>query len=69
MRINLNKRGTPRGRTPRRLTKVQLSGDELVALGRFVAAGRVLLQADYPPVVARLKAAMTRLGVPVPKGL
>jgi hypothetical protein len=68
MRIKLTKRRTSQEHT-RRTTKVQLSGEDLAALTRFVAAGQVLLQADYPPVVARLKAAMTRLGVPAPKGL
>lgn len=69
MRIKLTKRAVARERARRSTTKVQLSGEDLAALTRFVAAGQVLLQTDYPPVVARLKAAMTRLGVPVPKGL
>jgi hypothetical protein len=36
-----------------------------------VAAGQAVLGGHGPahPVVARLKAAMTRLGVPVPRGL
>lgn len=62
------KRGRPPQPTARRSTHVQFTGEELAALARFLAAGRVLLQEDYPPVVARLKAAMTRLHAEAPKG-
>jgi ABC-type thiamine transport system ATPase subunit len=51
-------------------TSLSFSREDLVALARLVQAGQVLL-ADEPrsPVIARLKAAMTRLGLPVPNGL
>lgn len=51
-------------------TAISFSRDDLVALARLVQAGQVLLTDEQrPPVIARLKAAMTRLGVPVPHGL
>ena len=51
-------------------TSISLSRDDLAALARLVQAGRVLLQDEpRPAVIARLKAAMTRLHVPVPEGL
>jgi len=55
----------------RRTTTVTLSAADLAALGALLAAGRVLLHDKAPkaPALARLKAAMTRLGVPVPAGL
>ena len=62
------KRGRPAQPTERRSTHVQFTGEELAAVARFLAAGRVLLQEDYPPVVARLKAAITRLRAEPPKG-
>ena len=52
----------------RRATTVTFTAEDLAVLGRLISAGQVLLQAT-PPVVARLKAAMTRLGVPIPVGL
>jgi hypothetical protein len=60
------------GRPPAvaRRTSVSFTADELAALGQLLAAGQVVLQPERRlPVIARLKAAMTRLGVPVPKGL
>jgi hypothetical protein len=51
-----------------RTTTVSFSAAELAALGRLLAAGQVLSQSTHP-VVGRLKAAMTRLGVPTPVGL
>lgn len=51
-------------------TSVSFSREDLMALARLVQAGQVLLADEpRPPVVARLKAAMTRLGLPVLKGL
>jgi len=57
-------------RTPKapRMTAVSFSADDLAALGHLVAVGQAVLQ-KRPPVVARLKAAMTRMGVPLPDGL
>ena len=60
------------GRPPAkaRHTSVSFSADELAALGRLLAAGQVILQPQQRlPIIARLKAAMTRLGVSVPSGL
>ena len=58
------------GRPPRRkrTTSITLSTDDLAALARLLAVGQPLVQQRLP-VVARLKAAMTRLGVPIPPGL
>ena len=58
------------GRPPRRkrTTSITLSADDLTALARLLAVGQAMVQQRFP-VVARLKAAMTRLGVPVPPGL
>lgn len=58
--------GRPRQR--RSTTAISFSAKELAALGRLVATGQAVLQ-ERPPVVARLKAAMTRLRVRTPKGL
>jgi len=51
-----------------RMTAVSFSADDLAALGHRVAVGQAVLQ-KRPPVTARLKAAMTRMGVPLPEGL
>ena len=69
MRLKFSRERKSKAEDATRTTTVTLSGAELAALGRFLAAGHVLLQEDYPPVVARLKAAMTRLRIPAPKGL
>ena len=51
-------------------TSISFSRDDLVALAKHVQAGRVLLRDEpRPAVIARLKAAMTRLKIPVPDGL
>lgn len=51
-------------------TSVSFSREDLMALARLVQAGQVLLSDEpRPPVVARLKAAMTRLGLQIPNGL
>ena len=53
-----------------RRTSISFSAEDLAALGHLVAAGQVMLQAHRRvPVIARLKAALTRLGVPIPAGL
>lgn len=49
-------------------TTITFTGDDLTALSRYVGAGVVLLQTSHP-VIPRIKAALTRLGLPVPKGL
>jgi hypothetical protein len=58
--------GRPRGR--RRTTAITFNEEDLAALGRLVSVGQSVLQTRFP-VVARLKAAMTRLGLSAPKGL
>ena len=52
-------------------TAITFSATDLETLGRLVAAGQAILGGHGPahPIMARLKAAMTRLGVPVPRGL
>jgi hypothetical protein len=51
-------------------TSLSLTRDDLEALAKLIQAGRVLLRDEpRPAVVARLKAAMTRMQVPVPEGL
>ena len=59
-----------RGRPPKpaRMTAVSFSADDLADLGHLVAVGQAVLQKDAP-IIARLKAAMTRMGVRPPKGL
>ncbi len=52
----------------RRTTTLTLEAEDLQGLARLISAGEVLLQMTHP-VVARLKAAMTRMGLPAPKGL
>ncbi len=47
---------------------MSFSAEDLTALARLVAAGQVLLQTRHP-VVPRLKAALSRLKLPVPQGL
>ena len=61
--------GVP-GRPPkrRRTTAITFNEEDLAALGRLVSVGQSVLQTRFP-VVARLKAAMTRLGLSAPKGL
>jgi hypothetical protein len=58
------------GRPPKHsaLTAVTFSTQDLVELGHLIAVGQAVLQKRVP-VVARLKAAMTRLGVRIPQGL
>ncbi len=52
----------------KRGTTLTFSADELSALARYIAAGMVLLQTDHP-VTGRIKGALTRIGLPTPKGL
>ena len=52
----------------RRATVLTLTAEDLTGLARLVAGGRVLLQVTHP-VVARLKEALTRMGLPIPQGL
>jgi hypothetical protein len=57
-----------RPRRRKRTTSITLSAEDLSALARLLSVGQAMMQMRFP-VVARLKAAMTRLGVPVPPGL
>ena len=63
-KFNLLGRSAP----SRRTTTITFSEDDLVALGRLVRVGQAMLQ-THAPVVARLKAAPARPGVPIPSGL
>ncbi len=55
---------------PAQRTAVSFSTHDLAAMGQLLAAGQVMLQPKQrPAIVARIKAAMTRLGVPAPAGL
>lgn len=58
------------GRPPKqpRMTTVSFSAADLTDLGQLLAVGQALLPTKRP-VVARLKAAMTRMGVQPPVGL
>lgn len=51
-------------------TSVSFSREDLAVLAQLVQAGQVLLKLeDRPLVVARLKAAMTRVKLPIPHGM
>ncbi len=49
-------------------TAITFTADDLTALARYVSAGVVLLQTNHS-VIPKIKAALTRLGLPTPKGL
>lgn len=49
-------------------TTLTFSAEELMGLARYIAAGMILLQTKHS-VVARIKGALTRLGLQSPKGL
>lgn len=59
----------PDGRRAR--TSVTFSAKDLTALAELLAAGQAVLRQTGPasPVIGRLKAAMTRLQAPIPRGL
>jgi hypothetical protein len=65
--LNTKKR---QGRQPaaQRTTTISFSVQDLAELGQVLAVGQAVLQKRLP-VSARLKAAMTRLRVPVPDQL
>ena len=65
MKLRLHAAKADKGK---RTTTISFSAEDLHVLGQLVAAGQVMLQTSCP-AVARLKAAMTRLQVPIPKGL
>lgn len=49
-------------------TAVTFTADDLTALARYIGAGMVLLQTNHS-VIPKIKAALSRLGLPTPKGL
>ena len=49
-------------------TTLTFSAEELSVLIRYIAAGTVLLQTTHP-VIARIKGALTRIGLSTPKGI
>lgn len=64
----LTKAGGNRVASRKLATTITFTGDDLSALARYVSAGRMFLQMDHP-VVSKIKAALTRLGMPTSKGL
>jgi hypothetical protein len=51
-------------------TTITLNGNDLAALADYLAAGMLLLRITTPHrVIGKLKAAMSRLRVPIPRGL
>ena len=68
LNLGTKKRGRP---TATKYTSITLSTADLAALGDLIAAGQTLLRVSGPsaPVVSRLKAAMTRLKLPIPRGM
>jgi hypothetical protein len=64
----LNTKRSPGRPAMPRSTAISFSREDLELLGQLVAAGQVALQ-KTGPMVPRLKAAMTRLGLKHPHGL
>jgi hypothetical protein len=66
-----NTRTKRRGERAKRATAVTFDAEDLAVLGKLLAAGQALLGASgrAPAAITKLKAAMTRLKVPVPRGL
>lgn len=70
LRMNGSRDRKPQTPTRPEHTSISFTSEDLIALARLIQAGQVLLQDEQrPPVVSRIKAAMTRLGVPIPSGL
>ena len=51
-----------------RTTKVTFSSSDLATLGKLVSAGQIVLPTEHA-VITKLKGAMSRMGLPVPKGM
>lgn len=64
----LQKNGSNKVGNRKLATSITLTGDDLSALAKYVSAGVIILQTSHP-VISKLKAAFTRLGLPIPKGL
>lgn len=62
---NITKKRAPKQKAGTTLT---FSAEELMAIVRYIDAGMVLLQTNHP-VIARIKGALTRLGLKSPRGL
>jgi hypothetical protein len=58
------------GKDRRLMTAVSFSGEELAALGEYIAAGIVLLRVTTPHrALGKFKAAMSRVKLVAPRGL
>ena len=69
-RINDRRGGVPRTLTRVDRTSISFTAEDLTSLARLIQAGQVLLREEQRPnVIARVKAAMTRLDMPIPRGL
>jgi len=66
--LNSKRPGRPAKQPTKHMTSISFSESDLAELGHIVAVGQAVLQ-KRSPVVARLKAAMTPMKVPLPKGL
>lgn len=66
----MEKKDSVKKRAPKQKkgTTLTFSAEELANLARYISAGTMLLQTDHP-VVSRIKGALTRLGLSIPKGL
>ena len=62
------KQNKPQKKKMERTTKVTLSSSDLVTLGKLVSAGQIVLPTEHA-VITKLKGAMSRMGLPVPKGM
>ena len=70
LNLGRKKRGRPSANRHAR-TSMTLSAEDLAVLADLIAVGQALLHRTEParPVISRLKAAMTRLQVPIPHGM
>jgi len=65
----LKKKKAPPARSSRtRTTSIAFTGDDLATVGRLLSIGQSVLPTKHP-VLTRVKAAMTRMNLPAPKGL
>jgi hypothetical protein len=65
--FSMKLRSVRQPRKPKQTT-LTFSADDLTVLARLIAAGQIMVP-TAAAVLPRLKAALTRLGVAVPKGL
>lgn len=64
----LEKNGGNKVKTRKLATSITFTGDDLAALAKYVSNGVIVVQTTHP-VISKIKAAFTRLGLPIPKGL